>query len=147
MIIATSIPLAILCALMGLWATGETLNIMTLGGLALAVGILVDDATVTIENINLHLESGKKVYDAVMDGAHQITQPAFVSMLCICVAFVPMFALSGVAGFLFAPMAMSVVFAMVASFLLSRTLVRPWPTICSSPIRKRAIRRMKKIRT
>jgi CzcA family heavy metal efflux pump len=122
-IIATSIPLAILCALMALWATGQTLNIMTLGGLALAVGILVDDATVTIENINLHLESGKKVYDAVMDGAHQITQPAFVSMLCICVAFVPMFALQGVAGYLFAPMAMSVVFAMVASFLLSRTLV------------------------
>jgi CzcA family heavy metal efflux pump len=122
-IIATSIPLAVLCALMGLWATGQTLNIMTLGGLALAVGILVDDATVTIENINLHLEEGKKVYDAVMIGAHQITQPAFVSMLCICVAFVPMFALEGVAGYLFAPMAMSVVFAMVASFILSRTLV------------------------
>src|ERR1700761_4906650 len=122
-IIATSIPLAVLCALVGLWATGQTLNIMTLGGLALAVGILVDDATVTIENINLHLEEGKKVYDAVMDGAHQITQPAFVSTLCICIAFVPMFALQGVAGFLFAPMAMSVVFAMIASFLLSRTIV------------------------
>jgi CzcA family heavy metal efflux pump len=122
-IIATSIPLAVLCALMALWATGETLNIMTLGGLALAVGILVDDATVTIENINWHLEHGKGVYDAILDGANQITQPAFVSLLCICVAFVPMFAMQGVAGYLFAPMAWSVVFAMVASFLLSRTLV------------------------
>jgi CzcA family heavy metal efflux pump len=122
-IIATSIPLAVLCALMGLWATGQTLNIMTLGGLALAVGILVDDATVTIENINWHLEQGKGVYDAIMDGAMQITQPAFVSLLCICVAFVPMFALQGVAGFLFVPMAMAVVFAMIASFILSRTLV------------------------
>jgi CzcA family heavy metal efflux pump len=122
-IIATSIPLAVLCALMGLWATGQTLNIMTLGGLALAVGILVDDATVTIENINWHLEQGKGVYDAIMDGAMQIATPAFVSMLCICVAFVPMFALQGVAGFLFVPMAMAVVFAMIASFLLSRTLV------------------------
>ena len=127
-IIATSIPLAVLCALMGLWATGQTLNIMTLGGLALAVGMLVDDATVTMENINLHLESGKKVYDAVLDGAHQITQPAFVSMLCICVAFVPMFTLPGVAGFLFIPMAISVIFAMIASFFLSRTLV---PTLAN----------------
>jgi CzcA family heavy metal efflux pump len=122
-IIATSIPLAVLCALMGLWASGQTLNIMTLGGLALAVGILVDDATVTIENINWHLEHGKPVYEAIMDGARQITQPAFVSLLCICVAFVPMFALNGVAGYLFVPMAMSVVFAMIASFILSRTLV------------------------
>ena len=122
-IIATSIPLAVLAALMGLWATGQTLNIMTLGGLALAVGILVDDATVTIENINWHLEHGKRVYDAIMDGARQITQPAFVSLLCICVAFVPMFSLQGVAGFLFVPMAMAVVFAMIASFILSRTLV------------------------
>ncbi len=122
-IIATSIPLAVLVALMGLWATGQTLNIMTLGGLALAVGILVDDATVTIENINWHLEQGKSVYDSIMDGARQITQPAFVSLLCICVAFVPMFSLKGVAGFLFVPMAMAVVFAMIASFILSRTLV------------------------
>ena len=122
-IIATSIPLAVLCALVALWATGQTLNIMTLGGLALAVGILVDDATVTIENINWHLEHGKPVYDAIMDGARQITQPAFVSLLCICVAFVPMFSLQGVAGFLFVPMAMAVVFAMIASFILSRTLV------------------------
>ena len=108
---------------MALWATGQTLNIMTLGGLALAVGILVDDATVTIENINWHLEHGKGVYDAIMDGARQITQPAFVSLLCICVAFVPMFSLQGVAGFLFVPMALAVVFAMIASFILSRTLV------------------------
>jgi len=122
-IIATSIPLAVLCALMALWATGQTLNIMTLGGLALAVGILVDDATVTIENMNWHLEHGKTVYDAIMDGARQITQPAFVSLLCICVAFVPMFSLQGVAGFLFQPMAMAVVFAMIGSFILSRTLV------------------------
>ena len=122
-IIATSIPLAVLSALIALWATGQTLNIMTLGGLALAVGILVDDATVTIENINWHLEHGKSVYDAIMDGARQITQPAFVSLLCICVAFVPLFSLQGVAGYLFVPMAMSVCFAMIASFILSRTLV------------------------
>ncbi|MBN9588842.1 MAG: RND transporter [Alphaproteobacteria bacterium 64-11] len=122
-IIATSIPLAVLCALIGLWATGQTLNIMTLGGLALAVGILVDDATVTIENINWHLEQGKSVYDAIMDGARQIVQPAFVSLLCICVAFVPMFSLTGIAGYLFVPMALSVVYAMIASFVLSRTLV------------------------
>jgi CzcA family heavy metal efflux pump len=122
-IIATSIPLAVLVALIGLWATGQTLNIMTLGGLALAVGILVDDATVTIENINWHLEQGKPVYEAIMDGAQQITQPAFVSLLCICVAFVPMLALKGIAGFLFVPMALAVVFAMIASFILSRTLV------------------------
>ena len=96
---------------------------MTLGGLALAVGILVDDATVTIENINWHLEHGKDVRTAIMDGARQIVQPAFVSLLCICIVFVPMFALSGVAGYLFVPMAMSVVFAMIASFILSRTLV------------------------
>src|SRR3569833_2813077 len=122
-IIATSIPLAVLSALMALWATGQTLNIMTLGGLALAVGILADDATVTIENINWHLEHGKPVRDAVMDGARQITQPAFVSLLCICVAFVPMFSLQGVTNFLFVPMALAVVFAMIASFILSRTLV------------------------
>ena len=122
-IIATSIPLAILAAVCGLALTGETLNIMTLGGLALAVGILVDDATVTIENINWHLENGKSVQDAILDGARQIVQPAFVSLLCICIAFVPMFFLDGVAGFLFAPMAKAVVFAMIASFILSRTLV------------------------
>ncbi|MEI9994300.1 MAG: efflux RND transporter permease subunit [Rhizomicrobium sp.] len=122
-IIAISIPLAILCALAGLWYYGQTLNIMTLGGLALAVGILVDDATVTIENINWHLEHGKDVKTAILDGAQQIVQPAFVSLLCICIVFVPMFALKGVAGFLFVPMAEAVVFAMIASFILSRTLV------------------------
>ena len=102
---------------------GETLNIMTLGGLALAVGILVDDATVTIENINWHLEQGKDVRSAIMDGAEQIVAPAFVSLLCICIVFVPMLLLHGVAGFLFVPMAEAVVFAMIASFVLSRTLV------------------------
>jgi multidrug efflux pump subunit AcrB len=123
LIIATSIPLAILCALMGLSMAGQTLNIMTLGGLALAVGILVDDATVTIENINWHLEQGKDVKTAILDGAAQIVTPAFVSLLCICIVFVPMFALQGVAGFLFVPMAEAVVFAMIGSFILSRTLV------------------------
>ena len=123
LIIATSIPLSVLAAVAGLAASGETLNIMTLGGLALAVGILVDDATVTIENINWHLEQGKAVREAIMDGAEQIVQPALVSLLCICIAFVPMFFLPGVAGFLFAPMARAVVFAMIASFVLSRTLV------------------------
>jgi multidrug efflux pump subunit AcrB len=122
-IIAISIPLAILSALTGLSIAGQTLNIMTLGGLALAVGILVDDATVTIENINWHLEQGKDVKTAILDGAAQIVTPAFVSLLCICIVFVPMFALQGVAGFLFVPMAEAVVFAMIASFVLSRTLV------------------------
>ena len=122
-IIAASIPLAVLAAVAGLAVAGQTLNIMTLGGLALAVGILVDDATVTIENINWHLEQGKSVQDAIMDGARQIVQPAFVSLLCICIAFLPMFFLPGIAGFLFAPMAEAVVFAMIASFVLSRTLV------------------------
>jgi multidrug efflux pump subunit AcrB len=122
-IIAVSIPLAILSSLIALSVMGQTLNIMTLGGLALAVGILVDDATVTIENVNWHLEQGKPVRTAILDGAQQIVGPAFVSLLCICVAFVPMFFLGGVAGYLFAPLAMSVVFAMIASFILSRTLV------------------------
>src|SRR3954451_14064696 len=122
-IIATSIPLSILGSIMILAALGETLNIMTLGGLALAVGILVDDATVTIENINWHLEQGKQVETAIMDGARQIVTPAFVSLLCICIVFVPMFFLTGVARFLFVPMAEAVMFAMMWSFILSRTLV------------------------
>jgi multidrug efflux pump subunit AcrB len=122
-IIATSIPLAILGSISILSALGETLNIMTLGGLALAVGILVDDATVTIENINWHLEQGKAVEPAILDGAAQIVTPAFVSLLCICIVFVPMFFLGGVAGFLFVPMAEAVIFAMISSFILSRTLV------------------------
>ena len=122
-IIATSIPLAVLASVAMLSALGETMNIMTLGGLALAVGILVDEATVTIENINYHLEQGKDVETAILDGADQIATPAFVSMLCICIVFVPMFFLEGVAKFLFVPMAEAVMFAMVASFILSRTLV------------------------
>jgi CzcA family heavy metal efflux pump len=123
LIIATSIPLAVLGAIVMLSAIGETLNIMTLGGLALAVGILVDEATVTIENINWHLEQGKAVELAIMDGARQIVTPAFVSLLCICIVFVPMFFLQGVARFLFVPMAEAVMFAMIWSFILSRTLV------------------------
>ena len=122
-IIATSIPLAVLGSVIALYAFGETLNIMTLGGLALAVGILVDDATVTIENINYHLEHGKAVEAAIMDGARQIVTPAFVSLLCICIVFVPMFFLEGVARFLFVPMAEAVMFAMICSFFVSRTLV------------------------
>jgi len=123
LIIATSIPLAILGSITALSALGQTLNLMTLGGLALAVGILVDDATVTIENINWHLERGKDVRSAILDGSNQIVTPAFVSLLCICIVFVPMFFLPGVAGFLFVPMAEAVVFAMISSFILSRTLV------------------------
>jgi multidrug efflux pump subunit AcrB len=123
LIIAVSIPLSIMGAVLGLAAIGETLNIMTLGGLALAVGILVDDATVTIENISWHLEQGKDVETAIMDGARQIVVPAFVSLLCICIVFVPMFFLDGVSRFLFVPMAEAVMLAMVFSFLLSRTLV------------------------
>jgi len=122
-IIAVSIPLSVLGAIIMLAAIGETLNIMTLGGLALAVGILVDDATVTIENINWHLEHGKDVEPAILDGAQQIVTPAFVSLLCICIVFVPMFFLTGVARFLFVPMAEAVMFAMLWSFILSRTLV------------------------
>src|ERR1700677_3834413 len=122
-LIATSIPLAVFGSIIMLAAVGETLNIMTLGGLALAVGILVDEATVTIENINWHLEQGKEVEPAILDGANQIVVPAFVSLLCICIVFVPMFFLQGVARFLFVPMAEAVMFAMVWSFILSRTLV------------------------
>jgi len=134
-IIATSIPLAVLSSIIALSALGQTLNIMTLGGLALAVGILVDDATVTIENINWHLEQGKDVRSAILDGANQIVTPAFVSLLCICIVFVPMLFLQGVAGFLFVPMAEAVVFAMIASFVLSRTLV---PTMAMYLLRPHA---------
>jgi multidrug efflux pump subunit AcrB len=122
-IIATSIPLAVFGSIIMLAAIGETLNIMTLGGLALAVGILVDEATVTIENINWHLEQGKDVRPAILDGANQIVVPAFVSLLCICIVFVPMFFLQGIPRFLFVPMAEAVIFAMIWSFILSRTLV------------------------
>ena len=123
LIITISIPLAILTSVAALAAIGETINVMTLGGLALAVGILVDDATVTIENINYHLEQGKDIESAIMDGARQIVLPATVSLLCICIVFVPMFNLGGVAGYLFRPMAKAVVFALIASYVLSRTLV------------------------
>ena len=123
LIITISIPLAVLASIATLAAIGETINVMTLGGLALAVGILVDDATVTIENINWHLEQDKDIENAIMDGARQIVIPATVSLLCICVVFVPMFNLGGVAGFLFRPMAEAVVFALTASYILSRTLV------------------------
>ena len=123
LIICISIPLSILASIICLSAIGETINIMTLGGLALAVGILVDDATVTIENINYHLEQGKDVETSIMDGAHQIALPALVSTLAICIVFVPMLMLTGVAHYLFIPMAEAVVFAMLASYLLSRTLV------------------------
>jgi multidrug efflux pump subunit AcrB len=122
-IIATSIPLAVFGSIIMLSAIGETLNIMTLGGLALAVGILVDEATVTIENINWHLEQGKDVRPAILDGAQQIVVPAFVSLLCICIVFIPMFFLQGIPRFLFVPMAEAVIFAMIWSFILSRTLV------------------------
>jgi multidrug efflux pump subunit AcrB len=122
-IIAISIPLSILCSLFALSALGETINIMTLGGLALAVGILVDDATVEIENINRNFEMGKEIEQAILDGAAQIAVPAFVSTLCICIVFVPMFFLTGVARYLFVPLAEAVSFAMLASYLLSRTIV------------------------
>jgi multidrug efflux pump subunit AcrB len=123
LIIAVSIPLSILCSLVSLYALHETINIMTLGGLALAVGILVDDATVEIENINRNLESGKEIEQAILDGAAQIATPALVSTLAICIVFVPMFLLGGVARYLFVPLAEAVVFAMLASYLLSRTVV------------------------
>ena len=122
-IIAVSIPLSILTSLIVLSALGETINIMTLGGLALAVGILVDDATVEIENINRQFAMGKEITQAILDGAQQIAVPAFVSTLCICIVFAPMFLLTGVARYLFVPLAEAVVFAMLASYLLSRTLV------------------------
>jgi multidrug efflux pump subunit AcrB len=123
LIITISIPLSILASIACLSALGETINIMTLGGLALAVGILVDDATVTIENINFHLEQGMEVEAAVLEGARQIALPALVSTLSICIVFVPMFQLAGIAKYLFIPLAEAVIFAMLASYLLSRTLV------------------------
>jgi len=122
-IIAISIPLSILSSLIALHALGQTINIMTLGGLALAVGILVDDATVTIENIERHLHMGTNLHDAILEGAGEIAIPALVSTLCICIVFVPMFFLTGVARYLFVPLAEAVVFAMLASYILSRTLV------------------------
>ena len=131
-IILIEIPLAILFSLTVLSWLGETINVMTLGGLALAVGILVDDGTVTIENINYHLEQGKEIEPAILDGSRQIVVPAFVTLLCLCIVFVPMFQLGGVAGYLFTPLAEAVVFALVGSFTLSRTLV---PTMANYLIR------------
>ncbi|MFT8675242.1 MAG: efflux RND transporter permease subunit [Acetobacter sp.] len=122
-IIATSIPLAMLCSIIGLGWAGQTINVMTLGGLALAVGILVDDATVMIENIDAHLEMEKDLETAIIDAANQIVIPTFVSTLCICIVWMPLFQLTGVAGWLFMPMAEAIIFAMLASFILSRTLV------------------------
>src|SRR5580658_3899664 len=138
LIITISIPLSILASIACLSALGETINIMTLGGLALAVGILVDDATVTIENINYHLEHGKDVEAAILDGAHQIALPALVSTLSICIVFVPMFLLAGIAKYLFIPLAEAVVFAMLASYILSRTLV---PTLAKFWLKKHDAKR------
>ena len=123
MIVIVSIPLAILFSLAVLSWLGETINIMTLGGLALAVGMLVDEGTVTLENIFYHLEQGKDIEPAILDGAQQIVVPAFVTLLVLSIVFAPMFQLGGVAGYLFRPFAESVVFALIASFILSRTLV------------------------
>jgi len=134
LIIAVSIPLSILTSVIALSFLRETINIMTLGGLALAVGILVDDATVTIENIERFLEDGRELRDAIFEGAAQIAVPALVSTLCICIVFLPMFFLSGVARYLFVPLAEAVVFAMLASYLLSRTLV---PTLAMYLLRPR----------
>ena len=122
-VVVTAIPLAVLVSIVLLTALGYSLNLMTLGGLALAVGILVDDATVTIENIHRHMAMGKSIKDAVLDGSRQIVVPAFVSMLCICVVFLPVMLLTGAAKYLFTPMALAVVFAVVTSYLLARTLV------------------------
>ena len=123
LIITISIPISVLCSIIALSLLGETINIMTLGGLALAVGILVDDATVAIESINTHLEKGEPVEDAILNGAREIAVPALVATLCICIVFVPMFFLSGVARYLFVPLAEAICFAMLASYFLSRTLI------------------------
>ena len=135
LIIAVSIPLSILTSIIALSFLGQTINIMTLGGLALAVGILVDDATVTIENMERHLEEGHELHEAILNGAAQIAVPALVSTLCICIVFVPMFLLGGVARYLFIPLAEAVVFAMLASYVLSRTLV---PTMAMYLLRAKA---------
>ncbi|VVE53806.1 RND transporter [Pandoraea capi] len=137
LIIAVTIPLSALTSLIALSALGQTINIMTLGGLALAVGILVDDATVAIENITHHLERGSPLHDAILNGAGEIAVPTFVSTLSICIVFVPMFLLSGVARYLFVPMAEAVVFAMCASYLFSRTLI---PTLAMYLLRAKSDR-------
>ncbi|HEV3426590.1 MAG TPA: efflux RND transporter permease subunit [Paraburkholderia sp.] len=135
LIIAVSIPLAVLTSILALSALGQTINIMTLGGLALAVGILVDDATVAIENITHHLENGEPLYDAILNGSGEIAVPTFVSTLSICIVFAPMFLLTGVAHYLFVPMAEAVIFAMAASYFFSRTLV---PTLALYLLKPRA---------
>ncbi len=132
LIVTISIPLSILSAIIALSASGQSLNVMTLGGLALAVGVLVDEATVTIESINWHLEQGKHVEASILDGANQIVVPAFVSLLAICIVFIPMFFLTGVQKYLFVPLAEAVIFAMISSFILSRTLV---PTLAKYLLR------------
>src|SRR6185312_7284741 len=134
-IVAVSIPLSVFVSIICLWGMGETLNVMTLGGLALAVGILVDDATVAIENIHRNIEHGKNLHDSIVEGAEQIAIPAFVSTLSICIVFLPIFALSGPAAALFRPLALAVIFAMAASYLLSRTLV---PTMAAYMLPKEA---------
>ena len=136
LIIAVTIPLSILTSLIALYALGETINIMTLGGLALAVGILVDDATVAIENISQHLERDQRLEQAILDGAQEIAVPTFVSTLAICIVFVPMFLLTGVARYLFVPLAEAVVFAMLASYVFSRTLV---PTLAKYLLRENVL--------
>src|SRR6059058_3938823 len=123
LIVATSIPLSILCSIIALWAMGHSLNTMTLGGMALAVGILVDDATVELENVHRNFGLKKPIRKAILDGAAQIAVPAFVSTLSICIVFVPVVFLTGPAAYLFTPLALAVVFAMLASYFLSRTLV------------------------
>jgi multidrug efflux pump subunit AcrB len=135
LIITISIPLAILSSVTVLSLLGETINVMTLGGLALAVGILVDDATVTIENVNRHLDLGQDIETAIMSGAGEIMIPATVSLTCICIAFVPMFALGGIAGYLFRPLAEAVIFALIASYILTYTLV---PTLANRLLRRAA---------
>src|SRR6266446_3743619 len=132
LIVATSIPLSILCSIIVLAWFGQTINVMTLGGLALAVGILVDDATVMIENIDAHLEHGLELEPAIIEAANQIVIPTFVSTLCICIVWLPLFQLSGIAGYLFLPLAEAIIFAMIASFILSRTLV---PTMAAFLLR------------
>jgi multidrug efflux pump subunit AcrB len=135
LIIAISIPLSILTSLLVLSMLGQTINIMTLGGLALAVGILVDDATVTIENIERQMATGKELVQAILDGAEQIAIPALVSTLSISIVFVPMFFLTGVARYLFVPLAEAVVFALLASYFFSRTLA---PTLFMYLMKKEA---------
>ena len=145
LIVATSIPLSILCSILALSWLGQTINVMTLGGLALAVGILVDDATVMIENINAHLEeaddggSRKSLEQAIIEAANQIVVPTFVSTLCICIVWLPLFQLGGVAGYLFLPLAEAIIFAMIASFILSRTLTPTMAACCCAARSRRSM--------